>query len=89
MKCIQDIGMLFMNLCSCAYLHIFLRLFQVCSYFFQGYSKFVCEFIFLMSWIICIEFVMSLNIHQVFGVPLEQLLIYLFCFIFLCNFFFI
>jgi len=26
----------------------------------------------ILSWIICVEFVMSLNFHQAFGVPPEQ-----------------
>ena len=52
----------------------------------------------ILSWIVCIEFVMAVNIHQVFGVPLEPvtcrdnnwliyfilfLFIFVFCFIFI------
>ena len=41
---------------------------------YSSYSKFVYEFMFLMHLVMdhMYEFVMSLNIHQVFGVSLEE-----------------
>jgi len=51
-----------MNLCLCAYLYISLCIEGILSLFTS--LCFSC----ILSWIICIEFVMTLNIHQVFGV---------------------
>jgi len=55
-----------MNFCSCAYLCISLCIKVILSLFMSLF--FSC----ILSWIICIEFVMSLNIHQVFGVSLNN-----------------
>ena len=57
MKCIQVIGILCINFCACAYLYISLYIKVILSLFLS-----VC-FSCILSWIICIEFVMSLNIH--------------------------
>jgi len=50
----------------CAYLHISWWIEVILSLFMS--LCFSC----ILSWVICIEFVMSLNIHQVFGVSLEE-----------------
>jgi len=55
-----------MNFCSCAYLYISLCIKVILSLLMS--LCFSC----MLSCIICIEFVMSLNIHYVFGVPLDK-----------------
>jgi len=50
----------------CAYLHISLCIEVIVSLFMS--LCFSC----ILSWIICIEFVMTLNIHQVFGLSLPE-----------------
>jgi len=63
---IQVIGILFVNFCLCAYLYISLCIEVIVSLCMR--LRFSC----ILSWIICIEFVMALNIHQVFWVSLEE-----------------
>jgi len=64
--CIQVIGISFMNFCICAYSYILLCIQEILSLFMS------LRFSFILSWIIWIEFVMVLNIHQVFEVSLEE-----------------
>jgi len=60
-----------MNLCLCAYLYISLCIEVILSLFMS--LCFSC----ILLWITWIEFLMTLNIHQVFGVSLEEQLILL------------
>jgi len=72
--------MLFMDFGLCAYLHISLSIEVILSLFMS-----LC----ILSWIIYIVLVMTLNIYQVFGVSLEEKLIYVILFYFIyCIFFF-
>jgi len=66
MRCIQVILILFINFCSCACFYISLCIVVILSLFMN--LCFSCIF----SWIISIEFVISFNIHHVFGMSLEQ-----------------
>ena len=75
--CLQVIGILFMNFCLCDYIYISLRIEVILSLFIS--ACFSC----ILSWIIWIEFVITLKIHQVFGVSLEEQSIYVIQFIFI------
>jgi len=81
MTCIRVICILFMNFYLCAYLYISLCIEVILSLFMR-----LCLSC-ILSWIIWVEFVMTLNIHQVLWVSLEEYsihvilsnFIYLFC----------
>jgi len=62
----QVIGILFMDFGLSAYLHISLCIEVILSLFMS--LCFSC----ILSWIIWIEFVMTLNINQVFGLSLPE-----------------
>jgi len=70
-----------MNFCLCAYLYI-----SFCTEVNLKLFMSLCSCI--LSWIICIKFVMTLNIHQVFGVSLEEELIYVILLYFILFFYF-
>jgi len=76
MICFQVIGILFMNFCLCEYLYISLCIEVILSLFMSLCFSGSC----MLSWIIWIEFVMTLDIHQVFEVSLEEQSIYVISF---------
>jgi len=71
MKCIQVIGILFMNFCSCAYVYVSLCIKVILSLFMS--LCFSC----ILLWIICIEFVMSLDIAGLQVILSHSLLLFL------------